>query len=116
MSAGRLSQVRNNWVRISVVILSIHLLIGLLELLSLFSCSRIAGACWAFFFVEIVDFPISPVVDALVHHASESWSFAHYWALNLTALVAYVILGSAWWACVVLGVRALWAFMKRKMT
>lgn len=102
------------WARLFAVIFAIHALVGVLEMFNLSSCRGPAPECWAYFFIVLVDLPISLVVGEYAQSAIQMWSFEHFWAVNLTVLLAYVIVGSLWWTFIVWGVRSAWAHWRKR--
>jgi len=90
------------------VVIVMHVLAIGLEISNLRSCHGSAPECWAYFYVFILDLPISILLSAALSPLTNSLSVNHFWGSAALALSAFFIVGTIWWVFLIASVKALW--------
>ncbi len=100
--------------RIIVVIVLLQAFLCTIETVRAVQCHEAGSECWPWFFAFVANIPASVAVESLYGSVAAKFGIESFAAQTTTRFVLYLFAGTIWWTLIVLAVRSMVRFFKKK--
>jgi hypothetical protein len=100
--------------RVLLIIVLLQAFLCTIEAVRAIQCHKSGSECWPWFFAFVANIPASVGVESFYSTIVGMLRVESFTAQTITRFFLYLLTGSVWWTLIVLAVRRLVRFFKKK--